>query len=154
MSRTKPRPMRDPEVCVNLWAYADEAGNIARIAARAYVLDGDDAAKLAVLNQLAPTDFLHAQWVGVSKRFVINGPDGERMEGIAHASMLNDGITPGVLFGPLFNKLEAEVPEQARTANGGYEAFRLKLPEDPLTVTTVVMEMDDGRLVPMVSSQR
>lgn len=35
----------------------------------------------------------------------------------------------------------------------GYEAFALKLPEDPLTVTTVVMEMDDGRLVPMVSDK-
>ena len=45
------------------------------------------------------------------------------------------------------------MPKQARTANGGYEAFSLKLPEDPLTVTTVVMEMDDGRLVPMVSNK-
>lgn len=151
MTDTKPRPLRNPEVCVNLWAYADEGGYIARVAARAYVLDGDDDAKLAVLHQLAATDFLHAEWMGVSKQFVISGPDGERMEGVAHASMLNDGMTPGVLFGPLFNRLEAAVPQQARTANGGYEAFGLKLPEDPLTVTTVVMEFDDGRLVPMVS---
>ena len=150
---TLPRPLRNPEVCVNLWAYADEAGYIARVAARSYVLDGDDAAKLAVLHQLAATDFLHAEWMGVSKQFVISNPDGERMEGVAHASMLNDGVTPGVLFGPLFNKLEAAVPKQACTANGGYEAFSLKLPEDPLTVTTVVMEMDDGRLVPMVSDK-
>lgn len=151
MSGTKPRPLRNPEVCVNLWAYADEGGYIARVAARAYVLDGDDEAKLRVLQLLAATDFLHAEWMGVSKQFVINGANGERMEGVAHASMLNDGVTPGVLFGPLFNKLEAGVPQQARTANGGYEAFSLKLPEDPLTVTTVVMEFDDGRLVPMVS---
>lgn len=150
---TLPRPLRNPEVCVNLWAYTDEAGYIARVAARSYVLDGDDAAKLAVLHQLAATDFLHAEWMGVSKQFVISNPDGERMEGVAHASMLNDGVTPGVLFGPLFNKLEAAVPKQARTSNGGYEAFSLKLPEDPLTVTTVVMEMDDGRLVPMVSDK-
>lgn len=152
MNRTKPQPLRNPEVCVNLWAYADEGGYIARVAARAYVLDGDDDAKLAVLHQLAATDFLHAEWMGVSKQFVVSGPDGERMECVAHASMLNDGVTPGVLFGPLFNKLDAAVPEQARTVNGGYEAFSLKLPEDPLTVTTVVMEFDDGRLVPMVSA--
>ena len=150
---TEPRPLRNPEVCVNLWAYADEAGYIARVAARSYVLDGDDAAKLAVLHQLAATDFLHAEWMGVAKQFVISNPDEERMEGVAHASMLNDGVTPGVLFGPLFNKLEAAVQKQARMANGGYEAFVVKLPEDPLTVTTVVMEMDDGRLVPMVSDK-
>lgn len=152
MTGTKPRPLNNPEVCVNLWAYADEAGYVARVAARAYVLDGDDDAKLAVLHLLAATDFLHADWMSISKKFVINGPDGKRMEGVAHASMLNDGVTPGVLFGPLFNKLEAAVPQQARTANGEYEAFSLKLPEDPLTVTTVVMEFDDGRLIPMVSA--
>ena len=66
---TLPRPLRNPEVCVNLWAYADEAGYIARVAARSYVLDGDDAAKLAVLHRLAATDFLHAEWMGVSKQF-------------------------------------------------------------------------------------
>ena len=136
-----------------MWAYADEAGYIARVAARSYVLDGDDAAKLAVLASTGRNRFLQAEWMGVSKQFVISNPDGERMGGVAHASMLNDGVTPGVLFGPLFNKLEAAVPKQARTANGGYEAFSLKLPEDPLTVTTVVMEMDDGRLVPMVSDK-
>ena len=103
---TVPRPLRNPEVCVNLWAYADEAGYIARVAARSYVLDGDDADKLAVLHQLAATDFLHAEWMGVSKQFVISNPDGERMEGVAHASMLNDGVTPGVLFGPLFSDLK------------------------------------------------
>ena len=73
---TLPRPLRNPEVCVNLWAYADEAGYIARVAARSYVLDGDDAAKLAVLHRLAATDFLHAEWMGVSKQFVISNPNG------------------------------------------------------------------------------
>lgn len=154
MTGTTARPLRNPEVFDNLWAYEDEGGYIARVAVRAYVLDGDDDAKLGVLHLLAATDFLHAEWVGESKQFVISGPDGERMEGVAHASLLNDGVTPGALFGPLFNKLEAAVPQQVRTANGGYEAFSLKRPEDPLTVTTVVMEFDDGRLVPMVSANR
>lgn len=74
-------------------------------AARSSVLDGDDADKLAVLHQLAATDFLHAEWMGASKQFVISHPDGERREGVADTSMLNDGVKPGVLFGPLFNSL-------------------------------------------------
>lgn len=151
MSRAVPCPLSNPEVCVNLWAYADDDGYIARIAARAYVLCGDDDAKLAVLHQLAASDFLHAEWQGVSKQFVIEGGEGQRMEGIAHASMLNDGVTPGVLFAELFDQIATQVPEQARSVNGQYEAFRLDLPEDPLTVTTVVMELDDGQLVPVVA---
>lgn len=155
MSGTKPRPLRNPEVCVNLWAYADEGVCIARVAARAYALDGDDEVKLRVLHLLAATDFLHAEWMSASKQFVINCADGEEMKCVAHVSMLNDGMPPGVLFRPLFNKIETGIPQQARTANDGYESFSLKLPEDPLTVTTVVTtvvtEFDDGRLVPMVS---
>jgi len=78
MSGTKPHPLRNPEVCVNLWAYADESGYIARVAARAYVLDGNDDAKLRVLHLLAATDFLHADWMGVSTQFVIDGADGKK----------------------------------------------------------------------------
>ena len=151
MSGTKLCPPCNPEVCLNLWAYADEGGYIARVAARAYVLDGDDDDKLSVLHLLAATDFMHAEWMGVSNQFVVVGSDGERMEGLAHASMLSDGVTAGVLFGPLFNKLEDSVPQQARVGKNGYAAFSLPLPEDPLTVTTVVVEFEDGQLVPMLS---
>lgn len=154
MSDIRARPLTNPEVCVNLWAYADEGGYIARVAARAYVLDGDDGDKLSALHLLAATDFLHAEWVGVSKQFVVEGENGQQMHGVAHASMLNDGVTPAVLFGPLFQKLEGAIPLQARVGKEGYEAFSLKLTEDPLTVTTVVMEFEDGRLVPMVSGAR
>jgi hypothetical protein len=115
------------------------------------VLCGNDDAKLASLHQLAASDFLHAEWQGVSKQFVIEGGEGQRMEGIAHASMLNDGVTPGVLFAPLFDQLTTQVPEQARLVKGQYKSFRLELPKDPLTVTTVVMELDNGQLVPMVA---
>lgn len=86
----------------------------------------------------------------ISKQFVVHGAGGERMEGIAHASMLSDGVTPGVLFEPLFKRLEKSIPQQVRVCKNGYEAFSLSLPDDPLTVTTVVMEFEDGRLVPMV----
>jgi hypothetical protein len=148
----RPRPLRSPEVVANLWAYADEGGYIARIAGRAYVLDGDDDVKLAVLKQLAATDFLHAEWQPVPKRFAVVNSEGERMEGVAHASMLNDGVTPGHLFGPLLDKLSAGVPEQMRSIDGEYQRFCLKMSDDPLTVTTVIVEREDGSLIPHTSS--
>ena len=147
----RPKPLRSPEVVANLWVYADEAGYVARIAGRAYVLDGDDEMKLAVLRQLAATDFLHAEWSPVPKRFTVVGDAGDRMEGVAHASMLNDGVTPGQLFGSLLDKLSAGVPEQMRSLNCEYQRFRLKMPDDPLTVTTVIVEREDGTLTPHVS---
>ncbi|NML26162.1 hypothetical protein [Zoogloea dura] len=137
MSEAKLRPLSNPEVCLNLWAYADEGGCIARVAARAYVLDGDDDDKLSVLHRLAASDFIYSEWMRVSKQFAVHGAGGERMA--------------GVLFEPLFKRLEKSIPQQVRVGKNGYEAFSLSLPDDPLTVTTVVMEFEDGRLVPMVS---
>ena len=147
----RPSPLRNPEVVANLWAYSNEDGYIHRIAGRAYVLDGDDAAKLAVLKRLSATDFLHAEWGPVPKNFTVSGPNGEQLKGVAHASMLNDGVTPGYLFGPLLDKLAASVPEQARSVDGNYQCFKLKMQEDPLTVTTLVVEREDGSLTPCVS---
>jgi hypothetical protein len=46
-------------------------------------------------------------------------------------------VTPGVLFEPLFKRLETSIPQQVRVGKIGYEAFSLSPPDDPLTVTTV-----------------
>ena len=51
----------------------------------------------------------------------------------------------------LIEKLAKLVPEQLRSVVGEYEKFRLDLPESPLSVTTIVMEYENGTLVPMVS---
>ena len=152
--RVRPKPLPNPEVVVNLWAFADEGGYITRVAGRAYVLDGDDDedTKLAVLKLLSATDFLHAQWHPVPKQFTVVGHDGERMEGVAHASMLSDEVTPGQLFGPLLDKLAAGMPEQMRPVNGEYQRFHLKMSGDPLTVTTFVIEREDGTLTPQVAT--
>lgn len=49
-------------------------------------------------------------------------------------------------------KLAEGLPEQMRCFNGDYVPFKFELPQDPLTVTTVVMEYDVGRLEPMVGN--
>jgi hypothetical protein len=139
------------EVVLNLWAYADELGYVMRLAGRAYVMDGDDSEKLALLRELAKTDFLSAVWQKVPARFKLNGPDGKEMHGVAHASMLSDENSHANLFGALIEMLAAGLPEQMRSVAGQYIHFTLELPQDPLSVTTIVMELDDGRLQPMIS---
>jgi hypothetical protein len=58
MTKSVPGYLTDAEVVANLWVYSDEAGYVARVAGKAYVLDGSDTEKLALLRQLAGTDFL------------------------------------------------------------------------------------------------
>lgn len=53
--------------------------------------------------------------------------------------------------GPL-STLAKQLPTQLRSLNGEYMPFRLELPEDPLCVTTQILEFEDGRQVPLVSN--
>lgn len=138
-----------PELCLNLWAYADTRGYIMRIAGRAYALEGNEDTKRAILRTLAATDFLQAQWIGVSSQFGMYSAKGERLPGIAHTSMLSGQSTASILFEPLIQKLGQECPAQLRLTQGTYEEFSLSLPKNPLILTTVVMEHADGQLVPV-----
>lgn len=147
--KNQEKPLINPEVVFNLWAYADEDGNIMRLAGKTYVMDGSDEQKLALLRQLSATDFLSATWIGVPKRITVSRPDGQ-MHGIAHAAMLADPISHGVLFEPLLKALEKALPDQVRCEDGTYVAFQLDRPQAPLCITTVVMEYADGRLVPLI----
>lgn len=149
---TQARILRRPEVVLNLWAYAGEDGYIMRLAGRFYVLDGEDSEKLSLLRQLATTDFLCATWKKVPSNFAINGPE-EEMRGVAHASMLSEPVSHSHLFGPFIEKLAQRVPSQMRSVSGDYRQFTMELPEEPLTVTTVVIEYEDGRLVLMASGK-
>jgi hypothetical protein len=145
--------LRDPEVVLNLWAYTGEGGHIFRIAGKAYAMDGDDAAKLSLLRALSVSDWLSTPWEKVPENFRLTGADGRVMSGVAHASMLSVPASHANLFGPLMEKLATGVPKQMRTVNGNYSEFRLELPDEPLVVTTVVMEYEDGRLEPMVAKR-
>jgi hypothetical protein len=148
---TQHRPLINPEVVMNLWAYTGEDGSIMRLAGKTYVMQGIDDEKLALLRQLSASDFLSAPWEKVPANFVVNNADGESMQGLAQASMITDPYYHQQLFGPLIEKLAKLVPEQLRSVVGEYEKFRLDLPESPLSVTTIVMEYENGTLVPMVS---
>jgi hypothetical protein len=150
MSASVPRPLDNPEVVANIWVYADEAGYVARLAGKAYVLDGSDREKLDLLRQIASTDFLSAEWMPIPENFGVIGDDGERLR-YAQLSILSDEYAKSVLVGPLLEKLAGSLPKQLREVDGEYETFILEMPESPLTVLTVVVEYPDGRLVPMVN---
>lgn len=150
MTSSAARPLKNEEVVANLWVYCDEEGYIVRLAGRCYVLDGTDAEKLATLRKLGATDFLMAHWEGVPKSFAVVHPGGEK-HGAAQLCMLRDELTKSYLVGPLLESLAKALPQQLRRAGDTYAPFAMELPEAPLTVLTVVVEHDDGRLVPMVN---
>ena len=150
MTKSVPRYLTDPEVVANLWVYSDEAGNVARVAGKAYVLDGSETEKLALLRQLAATDFLCAEWIPIPESFGVISPSGERLR-YAQLSVLSDEYSKSILVGPLLEKLAESLPKQLRQVGEEYVPFVMEMPDAPLTVLTVVVEHADGQLVPMVN---
>lgn len=151
MKGTSPYQMSNPEVVVNLWVYTDDAGFVARIAGKTYVLDGSDHENLAILRRLSATDFLSADWEQIPENFEVVGPEGDRLR-YTQLSVLSDEYSKSLLFEQLLEKLSASVPWQLREVDGEYRRFKLQMPESPLTVLTVVIEHPDGQLVPMVKN--
>jgi len=151
MSGASPHLLRNPEVVAYLWVYADEAGDVSRVAGKAYVLDGSDRQKLDVLRRPAITDFLSTEWMPITESFGVVGPDGERLR-CAQLSVLSHEYSKLALVGPLLKNLASSVPKQLHEVNDEYRRFKLQIPELPLTVLTVVIEYSDVRLVRMRSN--
>lgn len=81
-----------PEVCFNLWAFADQdTGIIMRISGKAYVLPGSEVEKRALLSHLAATDFYSVAWHQVPKHLVMVNPAGSEV----HVSFASAMGPPG-----------------------------------------------------------
>lgn len=138
------------EICFNVWLYLDTRSNlIQRLAARAYVLDGDDDSKLAVLHSLAKTDFYASQWRPVPKNFTVNGGPDRILNGAVSISSLRDETTSDALLESVMQETLNDMPTQLRDVNGEYQTFRLPSPNPTLHVTTIVKELPDGSLTPV-----
>jgi hypothetical protein len=142
-------PHSDAEICLNLWYFTDFTGFAVRIAGKAYALRGTDEEKLVALHMMAGTDHLTATLAKIPERFVIHTEHG-KLKGAAHVDQLRDNEAGA--YKQLIDKLEQDLPKGIRSLNGNYEYFTLKIPQNPLIVTTAVFERDDGELIARVAN--
>lgn len=133
----------DAEICLNLWYYVLQTGVVIRIAGKAYALKGTEQEKLAALKAVSATDHLTATMDRVPMHLVIN-EGARRLEGAMDVRSLPAMVS--MVFGPLFNKLEASLPPVLRVVDEEYFEQALKIPDEPLFVLTAVYEEEDGRL--------
>jgi hypothetical protein len=148
--KAQPKKTTDrPEVCINLWYFMDEtSGVIYRTSGRAYALCGTDEEKLAALNLLAATDFHVAQVFKIPPNFKVTTPDGE-LVGATLPQAIRE--SHAAMFEPVFKGLDKDLPHQMHSRNGSPEKYKLNISENPLCVTTCVLEDEQGNLTPLIS---
>lgn len=142
-------PHSSAEICLNLWYFVDDSRIVLRIAGKAYALQGSDETKLLTLHQMAGTDHLTATHAKISERFTIQSKQGE-LKGAALVHLFSKYTVDA--YGELLDRLERDLPRCIRSVDGNYEYFTLKIPQNPLIVTTAIYEREDGELVARVAS--
>jgi hypothetical protein len=132
--------MITPEIVVNLWYYVDEGQQfIFALAGRAYMANGTDEEKTALLKQLASSDYPLAVHCLVPDRYVTNYA-GKMVPGVAHASELGDPETQ--LFEEVYQVIEEDMGKMAESQNLPVDDF--KIPANPLFVMTALHRDDYG----------
>jgi hypothetical protein len=147
--RSQPGALRtvNSEFVVNLWAVYDAGtGLVYALSGRAYLASGTDNEKLAFLQQRAATDHATAKRHEVPGRFQVSFSDGTVQKKVAKLSAVSDPNAQ--LFEELFRNIESELAAQTTTAMVGAP----KLAMNPLCVTTVLYEDDDGSIRPIITN--
>ncbi|MDO6462173.1 hypothetical protein Q4485_15795 [Granulosicoccaceae sp. 1_MG-2023] len=143
------------ELVANIWPVADAGtGIVGRYLMRAYAMDAEDSVISTVLNSLAPTDFRIAREFVIPERFKVCSPYGTEES--------------AVLIGE-FHRYQQEILKEGFAAleqdyvkvqgidltQGQPRVVNVipRFPEAPYTVVTVLLETEDGQLVPQLNSK-
>lgn len=140
------------ELIVNLWAiYDSTSGFVYGLSGRAYNCSGTDEQKLALLKQLAATDYISAKRYEVPERFSVSYPDGSVKSKVTFLNAVSD--PQAQLFEDMFKNIESELPPLPFFSESEYTTRKQKLPDDPLCVTTILYEDEQGNIQPIISDE-
>ena len=140
--------MENTEIVVNLWYVMDADTNLVyRLAGRVYALAGTDAEKTSLLKTLSRSDYLVAETFPVPRRFHVSNGKGQ-MDGFCFPQTLRDNLTN--VYEEVFAALEKDIPARIRFIGEEAETIPLTIPQNPLCITTALVEDTNGTLTPHV----
>jgi hypothetical protein len=137
------------ELVANVWPVVDEGtGLVQRYLVRAYAMRAEDRVISAVLKALAPTDFRIARAFKIPTRFKVTSEYGT--------------LSGAVPIGTFHQDMQTILEEAYRSLENDYAKLQCidmssesprpvnvipRFPNNPYTVTTVLIETPDGRLI-------
>lgn len=146
--------MKNSELCVNIWFIVDIATGICYgWCGRVYHLQGSDAEKTTILNQLAETDFNTVERESFPKQW-ITMMGSQKLEGQFPVAQANDILRREMDY---FSRiLESRLPK-LYSFNGRPEpngnTLTQKIPDNPLYVSTILMENEKGEMRPYTRAE-
>lgn len=141
------------ELVANIWPVVDGGtGVVQRYFMRAYAIDAEDHVISAVLKALAPTDFVNAKGFKIGSQCGIALED-DSMAGALPISVFHRHMH--IIIENSYRALEndyAKVQGIDMTSRPPRPVNVIpRFPNNPYTMTTVLIETIDGRLIPQLS---
>jgi len=131
------------ELCCNLWAiFEPNTQVIYALAGRAYALQGTDEDKLKMLRELSACDYQTVKAVKLPERFNLVEPCGQTKKGVTTIQSFYDKSS--ALFDELFAHIENQLPAITDYTQEETKLIPQRLPSDPLCVTTLLCEDEQG----------
>ena len=137
------------ELVANIWPIVDQmTGVVQRFLFRAYALDATDQEISTVLNILARSDYRIAQVVKIPDNYQLSSEHGT-MSGAVEVGMFNQymhSILEDTLIAA--EKSFADMNNYGIGVDGPLIPEALTFPPDPYLVTTYLIELPSGELIP------
>ena len=137
------------ELVANVWPIVDQmTGVVQRFLFRAYALEATDQEISTVLNILARSDYRTAQVVKIPDNYKLSSGDGA-MSGAVEVAMFNQymhSILEDTLIAA--EKSFANMNNYGIGIDGPLVPEALTFPAEPYLVTTYLIELPSGELIP------
>ena len=141
------------ELVANIWPIVDQTtGIVQRFLFRAYALEANDEEISTVLNILARSDYRTAQVVKIPDNYKLSSEHGT-MSGAVEAPLFNQymhSIVENTLIA--VEKSFADMKNFGIGVNGPLILEPLKFPAEPYFLTTYLIELPSGELIPHIKA--
>ena len=141
------------ELVANVWPIVDQmTGIVQRFLFRAYALESNDQEISTVLTTLARSDYRTAQTVKIPDKYILSSEHGE-ISGALEVVVFNQ-----YMYSILENTLVAAEKSFANMNNYGIGVDgplipeALTFPAEPYLVTTYLIELSNGELIPHIKA--
>lgn len=143
--------MNASEIIVNIWFKIDIATNLCYSwSIKPYALIGTDDQKLKILQILSLSDFLTVPQRKLPSYYILELGD-EKLIGVVEASQIQNVFSENVDF--FITEIEKDLVEIGNTFSNTMQNIELKLPNNPMYVSTIIVENDQGEIRPLTNEE-
>jgi hypothetical protein len=141
--------MNTPEIVINIWFIVDVGTNLCYTwSIKPYAIIGTDDEKLKILEILAQSDYITVPQRKLPSYYTLELGN-EKLAGVVDGNQILNIFSGNVDY--FISEIEKDLAEFSNTFSNTMQNIELKLPNNPMHVSTIIAENDKGEIRPLTS---